>query len=75
MSKFDVVSRSSMGSSHELAKLKLNSRRSSRADGKSPRLSQKSPKGSDVRSLSAETERKRRVNCNLAKSKKYFSII
>jgi hypothetical protein len=64
-----------MGSSHELARLKLNAKRSSRGDGKSPRYSERSPRGSDVRSISAETERKKKVNCNLSKSKKYFSII
>ena len=64
-----------MGSSHELGKLKLNAKRSSRGDGKSPRYSERSPRGSDVRSISAETERKKKVNCNLSKSKKYFSVI
>ena len=50
-----------MGSSHELGRLKLNAKRSSRGDGKSPRYSERSPRGSDVRSISAETERKKKV--------------
>ncbi len=75
MSRFDTISKSSKGSKHDLGKLTLNGRRSSKGDSKSPRFSNRSPRGSDVGSLSAETERKKMVSCNLAKSKKYFSII
>lgn len=53
MSKSDAISRSSVGSNHELGRLKLNGKRSSKGDGRSPRFSERSPRGSDVRSLSA----------------------